>query len=159
MRKKKKKEAMPELLNPGDRESQSCAPGSIEQELDMCEEGSLKGDEVLHQHGLYTDDEPDEESVSLDEIINRRFSVDLSEERREGDEMTGDEHSSGLQGGEPELYYQPHLETGFPGDATRRVEDHEKKLDLPLEPTEAQIEDSLTVEIREKKHKKIKKSS
>ena len=93
----------------GSTESKIYAPGSIEQQLDMCEEGPLRGDEVLREHR----DHPN-------------YSMDLSEENREGDEMSGDEHSGGLQGGEPELTSpgQGHIQTGMPGDQNR-IEDEQ----------------------------------
>src|SRR4051794_534337 len=118
MRKKIKNEASPELKNPGDPESIFCNPGSIEQKLDMCEEGTLRGDEILHSHGL----DPDAEGSptgdqDVNEIVNHPyFEVDQAEVDREGDDMTGDEHSSGLQGDESELLNQPHIFTGLPGD-------------------------------------------
>ena len=122
MIRRKRKELNPELKNPGDREPDWCSPGSIEQELDMCEQGSLRGDEILHSHGkdplTYTGNPPE-----LDLIINENWETDLAEEDREGDEMSGDEHSSGLEGGEPELASQPHISTGLPGDRTRREEE------------------------------------
>jgi hypothetical protein len=65
-----------------------CPSGSLEQKLDMCEGGSMRGDELLRERT----DHPN-------------FNVDMSEDSREGDEMSGDEHSSGHQGDDP----------GFPG--------------------------------------------
>lgn len=118
MDRKQLKERFPELKDPGDNEPTNCTPGSIEQELDMCEEGSLRGDEILHSHGLT--EKPTAGPQSADQLLNR-FEVDLGEENREGDEMSGDDHSSGLQGGEPELI-QPHIDTGIPGDETRRAD-------------------------------------
>jgi hypothetical protein len=96
-----------------------CPPGSIEQQLDMCEEGSLRGEEVLREHR----DHPS-------------FAVDLSEEDREGDEMSGDEHSGGLQGGEPELSSpgQLHISTGLPGDQTRLEEEALRQSELAARP-------------------------
>jgi hypothetical protein len=84
----------------------------IEQALDMKEDGPLRGEEVLRQHhradtGALTD----------------RFAVDMSEDGREGDEESGDDHSSGLQGGEQELIDQPHIDSGVPGDEAERSGD------------------------------------
>lgn len=125
MLKNKPKERLKELKDPGDEEVEYCSPGSIEQQLDMCEEGSLKGDDILFSHGL-DQGEGGEEIPSLEELMNR-YEVDLSEENREGDEMSGDDHSSGLQGGEPELQRQLHIATGMPGDRTDHEEFFEKK--------------------------------
>lgn len=80
--------------------------GSIEQQLDMNESGPLRGDDISHQAHRY----------------GRGSNVDMSEYGREGDEMSGDDHSSGMQGGEPELSGQPHISTGMPGDETRTDE-------------------------------------
>lgn len=85
---------------------EACAPGSIEQQLDMCETGNLRGEETLRQHKDHGN-----------------FAMDMSEEDREGDEMSGDDHSSGLQGEEEELKHQPHLDSGIPGDES---EDEDK---------------------------------
>jgi len=90
-------------------EEQNCQPGSIEQQLDMCETGSLRGEEVLRANREHPN-----------------FNVDMSEEDREGDEMSGDDHSSGLQGGEPELRGQKHISSGMPGDQTEHEELIEK---------------------------------
>lgn len=119
MLKKRPKERISERKDPGEEEPEYCSPGSIEQELDMCEEGSLRGDEILYSHGV--DEEATPEVPRLDQIINR-YEVDLAEENREGDEMSGDEHSSGLQGGESELTRQVHIDTGLPGNRTLREE-------------------------------------
>ena len=86
--------------------------GSIEQKLDMCESGPLRGDEIEHSHGVTTDEEAG----------GRNYHFDLATAHREGDEETGDDHSSGLQGGEFEIEDQPHILTGMPGDITRKME-------------------------------------
>ena len=85
-------------------DEQQCQAGSVEQQLDMCETGTLRGDESIRSNREHPN-----------------FNIDMSEEDREGDEMSGDDHSSGLQGGESELKNQPHIQTGLPGDET----DHE----------------------------------
>jgi len=72
----------------------------------MCESGRLRGDEILHQRDRGVKAETD------------HFRPDMSEENREGAEMSGDEHSSGLQGGDSEFLSQPR-ESGLPGDETR----------------------------------------
>jgi hypothetical protein len=119
--KRKRKERIPELKNPGDSESEWCSPGSIEQQLDMCESGSLRGDDILHSHGL-PDSDYNGDPIELDEFqtggMENNWQMDLSEEDREGDEMSGDEHSSGIEGGEPEIERQLHIQTGLPGDRT-----------------------------------------
>jgi len=81
------------------------ASGSIEQHLDMNESGDLRGDDLLRRH----------EGQDLD----AGFHVDLSTSSREGDDLSGDEHSSGLQGDESELHSQPHISSGMPGDGSR----------------------------------------
>ena len=97
---RKRNELAPERKHPGDRESITCSPGSIEQQLDMCEEGTLKGDSILHSHGIdarpYSGD-----PTAVDQLINESWEINLAEEDREGDELSGDEHSMGLQGDEP----------------------------------------------------------
>ena len=121
MLRKRPKEQSPHLLNPGDPEPEACAPGSIEQQLDMCESGSLRGDEILHHHGITEEAAPLPAVPPVDRLLDR-YEIDLAEEGREGSELTGDEHSSGLQGGEAELRGQLHLTTGLPGDLSSRTE-------------------------------------
>jgi hypothetical protein len=92
----------------------NCRPGSIEHQLDMCENApaEMRGDQVQFTHGnppRRTDDP--------------NFEMDMATEDREGDEMSGDDHSSGLQGGETELAHQPNIDRGMPGDATEEQED------------------------------------
>ena len=94
----------------------TCPAGSLEQQLDMCESGSLRGEEQLRE---YTD--------------HPLFEEDMAEEDREGDEMSGDEHSNGLQGGESELESQE-SSSGLPGDETRVEELKAKNRHLPEEP-------------------------
>lgn len=93
---KRKKERLPELKDPGEEETEFCSPGSIEQALDMCESGSLRGDAILHEHGEDIEDYSNEE-IGVDRKLGR-FEIDMAEENREGDELSGDEHSAGLQG-------------------------------------------------------------
>lgn len=92
--KNKPKERFSELQNPGDPQPEECTPGSIEQKLDMCEEGSLKGDEILHRHGRRKP-KPSGDPKPIDKDMNENFNVDMSEPDREGDEWSGDEHSFG----------------------------------------------------------------
>ncbi len=91
--------------------------GSIEQQLDMSEDpDSLRGDDFLHSHGLkYPPGD-----------LEHNYRIDMSEEDREGDEMSGDEHSSGLQG---EEVGQETLERaeGLPGDDTRLENDQARR--------------------------------
>jgi hypothetical protein len=96
-----RKELIPERKNPGDREAEGCSPGSIEQQLDMCETGSLRGDDILYSHGR-TSPANKGDPVELNEIIDENWEMDLAEEDREGAELSGDEHSSGNQGSESE---------------------------------------------------------
>ena len=88
-------------------DSGACAPGSIEHQLDMCETGSLRGDETIRRHK----DHPN-------------LAMDMAEVDREGDEMSGDDHSSGLQGEASELRGpNHHLQSGVPGDKNEDDED------------------------------------
>lgn len=134
MLKRRRKEDLPERRDPGEPEPEPCAPGSIEQQLDMCEDGTLRGDDILHRHGrISAEPVGDEDPRPLDELAfsEDHFEMDLSAEPdREGDEMSGDEHSSGLEGGE--------LGTGIPGEETReqsRTEEEQRK--RPEEPSAA----------------------
>jgi hypothetical protein len=86
-------------------------PGSIEQHLDMVESGPLRGDTVEHMHGRQRQREEMEEN----------FHVDMSEGSREGDELSGDEHSSGLQGGDE-------TRQGMPGDEEKWAEEQVDRL-------------------------------
>jgi hypothetical protein len=114
------KNAMRELRDPGDREETFGMPGSIELQLDMCEaEDEMRGDDVIRSLGRVMGG-PDQDPVDLSEIMSNNFRMDLSEDDREGDEMSGDEHSSGLQGGEESLEHQLHLSSGLPGNRTQR---------------------------------------
>lgn len=120
----KKLRNIPERLNPGDSEPRRCSPGSIEQKLDMCEAGDLRGDEILHQHGMEDWYEEGGDPNELNEMLNN-FHVDMSEEGREGDEMSGDDHSFGLQGGEFEIEGQKHIQSGTPGQSSPEAESGE----------------------------------
>lgn len=101
-------EAAPRPLRADER------PGSITQQLDMNESGPLRGDEILHHHGLPDPaGRPDGDPMPLAaDRMEHNYQVNMSEEGREGDEESGDEHSSGLQGGE---------NNGLPGDMTEKV--------------------------------------
>ncbi|NDD90681.1 hypothetical protein EBZ37_01130, partial [bacterium] len=111
--KRRPKELYPERRDPGDPEPEFGLPGSIEQQLDMCEDGSLRGDDLLHRHGLNPPAEElafEGELLGVDELMARNpYEIDMAEEGREGSEWSGDEHSRGLQGGDSELQSQPHL--------------------------------------------------
>lgn len=120
MLRRKSRVNIPERLNPGDPEPLRGSPGSIEQQLDMCEEGDLRGDEILHRHGLDVP-EQDDELLLVDERTGR-FQI-LSEPDREDDEMTGDDHSSGLQGGEFEVEDQYHIDSGAPGNELEKEDE------------------------------------
>lgn len=95
--KRKPKERLPERKHPGDPEPDWCSPGSIEQQLDMCENGTLRGDEILHSHGgsppQYSGD-----PAELTDVLDKSWRADLSEDDREGDELSGDENSTGTGG-------------------------------------------------------------
>lgn len=76
-----------------------CPLGSEEQHLDMCEDF---GEQTLAARDNTYDDM----------LLN--YNMDMAEENREGDDLSGDEHSSGLQGGEVESHHR--TDTGIPGD-------------------------------------------
>jgi hypothetical protein len=122
-----KSSEQPYKKDPGDTSGSYCAPGSIEQELDMCERGNLKGDEVSHPTSSRIHEPVDSDPQPLTEILYE-YNMDMSEDNREGDEMSGDDHSLGLQGGDSELRNQPTFETGLPGDATEHEEMEEVEL-------------------------------
>lgn len=97
MLKERPNETIDERKNPGDPEPEPCAPGSIEQQLDMCETGTLRGDEILHSHGA-VDVDGDDLSERGADIAMGRYETNMSERDREGSEESGDDHSSGYQG-------------------------------------------------------------
>ena len=88
-------------------------PGSIEQQLDMVENGPLKGDEILFSHGV--EDRASAGRTGLRELdpegMEHNYRIDMSEENREGDEESGNDHSSGYQG----------ADAGMPGEMTERL--------------------------------------
>jgi hypothetical protein len=105
-------------------------PGSIEQQLDMVENGpGPRGDSLIRRKGETFDDKRDPDFVKEldgDEML-QNFHVNMAESNREGDEMSGDEHSAGLQGGDSEFYGQPTFDDELPGEETEKEEDREKK--------------------------------
>lgn len=105
-------------------------PGSIEQQLDMVENGSgPKGDSLIRDHGKTFDDKRDPNFVKEldgDEML-QNYHVDMGESNREGDEMSGDEHSLGLQGGDSEFVDQPTFYDDLPGEETEKEVEREKK--------------------------------
>ena len=110
---------------------------SFEQQLDMMEEGSLRGDELLHHHGLEAVGEDlarEGEPLGVDQLMARNaYEIDMAEESREGSELSGDEHSRGLQGGDSDLQSQPHLSSGLPGEQARHeqfFEQHSNELEF-----------------------------
>lgn len=112
------------------RELEKDPASSIEQHLDMMETGPLRGDDILRRAGggrTARYDRPDRDPVPLpDEYgMQHNYRLDMSEGSREGDEMTGDEHSFGLQGGDPDLARQPTVDNGLPGEETEREERRE----------------------------------
>jgi hypothetical protein len=104
-------------------------PGSIEQQLDMVEGGGPKGDTLIRDHGKTFDDKRDPNYVKEldgDEML-KNYHVNMGESNREGDEMSGDEHSLGLQGGDSEFANQPTFDDELPGEETEREEEREKR--------------------------------
>ena len=126
MRKGQKKVDEIERSNFRDDQAGYCSPGSIEQQLDMCETGALRGDQISHDHGMEGSDDLPSSDQALDKILNQYYEPDLAEQSREGDEMSGDEHSSGLQGEDSEFTDQGQLDTGLPRDESRRTEKKEQ---------------------------------
>jgi hypothetical protein len=101
-----------------------CRPGSIEQHLDMCEKGPHRGDSILHHHGMRDKDKPN--TTLNDRHMEENFHFDMSEPNREGDEESGDEHSSGLQADDQqEFQYDTespeHADSGLPGEMTEKL--------------------------------------
>lgn len=81
---------------------------SLRQHLDMIEPGvgpwegkGPRGDDVEHRipHPFRP---VDSDPLPFDAVLDR-WDLTLSEENREGDEMSGDEHSTGQQGDDPGL--------------------------------------------------------
>jgi hypothetical protein len=145
------KERYPERRSPGDPEPEEGLPGSIEQQLDMSEHGSLRGDELLHHHGLEPEGEEmarEGEILGVDQLMARNaYEIDMAEESREGSELSGDEHSRGLNGGDSELQSQPHLSSGLPGEQARHeqfFEQHSLELEFAdLVPEDAEPQEPL----------------
>jgi hypothetical protein len=105
-------------------------PGSIEQQLDMVEGlPGPRGEGLIREHGRTFDDKRDPNFVKEldgDEML-QNFHVNMGESNREGDEMSGDEHSSGLQGGDSEFEKQPTFDDEMPGEETEKEEKREKR--------------------------------
>lgn len=104
---------------------------SIEQHLDMCENGDLRGDEILHNHGMIEISATRSDVTSVDEMM-RNYHFDMSELNREGDEMSGDDHSSGLQGEVQPFVHELNHEAGTPGETSadeEKIQDLEKHRD------------------------------
>ena len=80
--------------------------GTLRQHLDMIEPGvgpwqgeGPRGDDV--EHRIPHPSRPvDSDPLPFDAVLNR-WEMTLSEDNREGDEMSGDEHSIGQQGDDP----------------------------------------------------------
>jgi hypothetical protein len=73
----------------GKDSKRKCRSGSTARDLDMCEGKALKGDEISQeQHENKEEQGP----------LGAGYQTDMSERSREGDEESGDEHSSGYQG-------------------------------------------------------------
>lgn len=98
-------------------------PGSIEQQLDMCESGPLRGDDLLHNHGIQERTNP-HPTLNPDQMESN-YRIDMSEENREGAEESGDEHSMGLQGDAmQELQFDDRYgdsDAGIPGEMTNKL--------------------------------------
>lgn len=83
MLRKKTKARFSERIEPGEPEPEWCSPGSIEQQLDMCEEGDLRGDEITHLHGISQKDPP--ELLQVNENTGR-FQILSDPDREEKDQ-------------------------------------------------------------------------
>ena len=80
--------------------------GTEKQHLDMLEGGDSgpRGDDVSYSPDEAAIENAEQTKRGADEMMGT-FNVDMSEEGREGDELSGDEHSSGMQGSDtPEDY-------------------------------------------------------
>lgn len=134
MLRKKKTEDIPERRDPGDREAVACSPGSIEQQLDMCEEGNSRSEDIIRH--IDEDKNPNdpitEDPLDLVSEINT-FDYTMSERDREGDDYSGDEHSSGLQGDEIEIEGQPNINSGVPGDLGLQPDRYENVVNIEEE--------------------------
>lgn len=97
--------------------------GTETQHLDMYEgpDENLRGDALLHTPPSEPEEDPEHPTLEIDQMLGK-FHMDLSEESREGDEMSGDGHSSGLQGGERESLNQHHEQYGMPGEESEEQE-------------------------------------
>ncbi|HUP57139.1 MAG TPA: hypothetical protein VM598_06780 [Bdellovibrionota bacterium] len=105
-------------------------PTSIEHQLDMEEaETAVTGDRLSRGdvRPLFTRQE-DRDPRDATEISDE-MNMDMSEGDREGSEQSGDDHSSGLQGSDPDLRGQPHISSGYPGEETEDEEGREKDLE------------------------------
>jgi hypothetical protein len=101
----------------------SCKAGSIEQQLDMCETGRLRGDEITHSHGHPHTEDDYKEATAVDREMDN-YNVTMSERNREGSEMSGDDHAMGFQGDD----------AGLPGEeANENLPEAEPTQDLVLE--------------------------
>lgn len=96
MLRKKPKTAIPERLNPGDPEPEWCSPGSIEQQLDMCEEGDLRGEEISHLHGIEAPKHQDSTELIKKDENTARFQI-LTEPDRENAPEESDEEDLRIQ--------------------------------------------------------------
>jgi hypothetical protein len=94
-----------------------CRPGSIERDLDMCEGPAFRSEDILHGNKAHSERGP----------LGAGFRVDESEGKREGAEESGDEHSAGYQGDEPELINQDNVDSGLPGALTEEEEREQRK--------------------------------
>jgi len=134
MLKRKVNERTPERKEPGEEGASSCSPGSIEQQLDMCESGSLRGEDVLRNTARTSSpNEPySEEPMDLQSQLNT-FDMSMAERDREGDDLSGDEHSSGLQGEEQELGGHMSRSKGIPGGLKNEEDEFENIVDIHQE--------------------------
>jgi hypothetical protein len=73
----------------GKGSKRKCRSGSTARDLDMCEGDALRGDEISQEKRENTEDQGP---------LGAGYRTDMSERDREGDEESGDEHSSGYQG-------------------------------------------------------------
>lgn len=100
--------------------------GSDEQRLDVCNSGPYRGDDIIHSHG-FVNENPDY-AIEDEDLMMLNYHMDLAEDGREGSDLSGDEHSSGLQGGDNELseidgegifFY----DEGLPGDEEKNQDE------------------------------------
>jgi len=101
----------------------------------MCDSGSLKGEDVIRN--ISKNSSPNDPSSGDPQELTSEFGtfdMSMAERDREGDDMSGDEHSSGLQGGDPEVEASSSVhENGMPGDLSNEQQAYENVINIQHE--------------------------